>query len=53
MTKRVKLLADLREKHSNNLAASWTRDGRIHLLTHRKKVNVITRLSNASKLCIV
>ena len=52
-TKRVKLLADLREKHRDNLTASWTRDGRIHLLTHRKKLHVISRLSDASRLCII
>ncbi|KAM3878477.1 protein-glutamine gamma-glutamyltransferase 2 [Diretmus argenteus] len=45
-TKRVKLLADLREKYKDKVTASWTRDGRIHLLTHKKNLHVISKLSD-------
>lgn len=50
--KRVKLLDDLRKKLKDKLAASWTQDGRLHLLMNSNQRCVINKLSDAKKLCL-
>lgn len=48
--KRAKLLSDLRKTHVDKLTASWTQDGRVHLLTKSNQRRTITKLSEAKKL---
>ncbi|KAK7919093.1 hypothetical protein WMY93_010377 [Mugilogobius chulae] len=50
--KRVKLLEDLRKKFKDKLAASWTQDGRIYLLTNSNQRHVLSKLSAAKNLRI-
>ncbi|KAK7881388.1 hypothetical protein WMY93_029797 [Mugilogobius chulae] len=49
-SKRAKLLDDLRKNYKDKIAASWTQDGRIYLLTNNNQRHVLNKLSDAKKL---
>ncbi|CAL9695549.1 unnamed protein product [Knipowitschia caucasica] len=50
--KRAKLLDDLRKSYKDKLAASWTQDGRLYLLTNANQRHVLNKLSDLNKLRI-
>lgn len=50
--KRAKLLDDLRKKYTDKLAANWTQDGRLYLLTKSDQRHVLNKLSDVKQLCL-